>query len=79
MKTSYNLRLPQELCEKIEREAVKNNVSINQYILYTLTKTISYNDALKQLHETLKDIPQLDTDTLLSGIPDQPPLPGDKV
>jgi hypothetical protein len=34
---------------------------------------------LKQLHETLKDIPQLDADTLLSGIPDQPPLPGDEV
>lgn len=79
MKTSYNLRLPQELCEKIEREAVKNNVSINQYILYTLTKTISYNDAFKQLHEKLKNISELDTDTLLSEIPDQPPLPGDEL
>jgi hypothetical protein len=79
MKTSYNLRLPQELCEKIEREAVKNNVSINQYIMYTLTKSSSYNDAFKQLHKKLKGIPELDTDTLLSGIPDQPPLPGDEL
>ena len=79
MKTTYNLRLPEELCEKIEREAKKNNVSINQYILYTLTKSISYNEALQQLHEELKDVPEMDIDVMLSRIPDRKPLPGDEI
>jgi hypothetical protein len=79
MKTTYNLRLPEELCEKIEREAKKNNVSINQYILYTLTKSISYNEALQQLHEELKDVPEMDIDEMLSRIPDRKPLPGDEI
>ena len=79
MKTSYNLRLPEELCEKIEREAKKNNVSINQYILYTLTKSISYNEALQQLHEELKDVPEMDIEEILRRIPDRKPLPGDEI
>ena len=79
MKTTYNLRLPEELCEKIEREAKKNNVSINQYILYTLTKSISYNEALQQLHEELKDVPEMDIEEMLRRIPDRKPLPGDEI
>jgi hypothetical protein len=79
MKTTYNLRLPEELCEKIEREAKKNNVSINQYILYTLTKSISYNEALQQLHEELKDVPEMNIDEMLSRIPDRKPHTGDEI
>ncbi len=79
MKTTYNLRLPEELCEKIEREAKKNNVSINQYILYTLTKSISYDEALQQLHEELKDVTEMDIDEMLRRIPDRKPLPGDEI
>ncbi|MQY76167.1 MAG: PIN domain-containing protein [Spirochaeta sp.] len=35
-----------EYIDKIEREAKKNHLSINQYILYSLTKTVAYNEAL---------------------------------
>ena len=79
MKTKYNLRLPKELCSKIEREAAKNNLSINQYILYTLTKTITYNEALELLHSKLKKSLDLSIEQILSRIPDRIPLPGDEL
>jgi hypothetical protein len=47
--------------------------------LYTLTKSISYNEALQQLHEELKDVPEMDIDEMLSRIPDRKPLPGDEI
>lgn len=41
MKTSLTLRLPEELRMKIRKEARHSDMSINQYVLYTLTKEIS--------------------------------------
>ena len=79
MKTTYNLRLPEELCGKIEREAEKNHLSINQYILYTLTKTIVYNEALELLASKLKTTPAISVEELLSKISDREPLDGDEL
>ena len=79
MKTTFNLRLPGELCGKIEKEAQKNHLSINQYILYTLTKTISYNEALEMLNEKLLDVPDMGVEEILSKIPARTPLEGDEL
>lgn len=79
MKTNYNLRLPEELCEQIERVARKNRVSINQFILYTLTKSISYTEAMEQVNEKLKDIDDIGIDEMLDKISDRPPLPEDTI
>lgn len=79
MKTNYNLRLPEELCEQIERAAGKNRVSINQFILYTLTKSIAYTEAMEQVNEKLKDVPELEIDEMLDKISDRPPLPEDVI
>ena len=79
MKTTYNLRLPEELCGKIEREATKNHLSINQYILYTLTKTVVYNEALDLLNSKLKTADRVSVEELLSAIPDREPLDGDEL
>ena len=43
MKTSFTLRLPEELRKKIIDEADRNLMSVNQFILYTLTKSLSVN------------------------------------
>ena len=77
MKTTYNLRLPEELCEQIERVARKNRISINQFILYTLTKSISYTEAMEQVNEKLKDVAEVGIDEMLDKISDRPPLPED--
>jgi len=39
MKTSYTLRLPEELRKKIKEEAERSDMSVNQYILYTLQES----------------------------------------
>ena len=79
MNTTYNLRLPEELCGKIEKAAEKNKLSINQYILYTLTKTIAYNDAMEVINEKLLLASDLGMEDILGKIPDKKPLPGDEI
>jgi uncharacterized protein (DUF1778 family) len=54
MKTSLTLRLPEELKRKIRKEARYSDMSINQYVLYTLTKEISYKEAERGLKERIR-------------------------
>jgi len=79
MKTTFNLRLPEELCGKINKEAKKNHLSINQYILYTLTKTIAYNEAIEILNTRFANTSDLTVEEILSKIPNKKPLRGDEI
>jgi len=79
MNTTFNLRLPEELCGKIEKEAKKNHLSINQYILYTLTKTIAYNEALEILNTRLSNVSDLAVEEIINKIPERKPLKGDEL
>lgn len=79
MKASYTLRLPEELREKISKEAENNKMSINQYILYTLTKDISYREAERKLKDRIRRAPSRKEalDLLERIVPDAPPQPQD--
>ena len=79
MKATYTLRLPEELREKIREEAKISKMSINQYILYTLTKDISYKEAERLLKSRIRRASsRKETLNLLDKIvPDIPPLPQD--
>ena len=81
MKTSYTLRLPEELRMKIREEAERCQMSANQYILYTLTKEIAYKEAAEALRNRIKKAPsRLDALKLLESIvPDIPPMKEDKI
>jgi len=81
MKATYTLRLPEELRRKIKEEAELSDISINQYILYTLTKEISYKEAERELKDRLKRAPSSEEALKLLDaiVPDIPPLPGDKI
>ena len=81
MKATYTLRLPEELRKKIEEESLRNKMSINQYILYTLTKDVTYKEAVKQLKNRIKQAPSHEEalELLESVVPDVPPLSEDKI
>jgi hypothetical protein len=81
MKTSYTLRLPEELRKKVREEAERSDMSVNQYILYTLTKEISYKEAAAVLKERIKKAPsRAEALKLLEAIvPDVPPLEENKM
>ena len=81
MKATYTLRLPEELREKIKEESAKNKMSINQYILYTLTKDITYRKAVRTLKNRIKQAPSREEalEMLESMVPDVPPLPEDEI
>jgi hypothetical protein len=81
MRTSLTLRLPEELRRKIKDEAKHSDMSINQYILYTLTKEISYKEAERALKERIKNAPSREEALRLldAMVPDGPPLPGDEI
>jgi uncharacterized protein (DUF1778 family) len=81
MKASFTLRLPEELRRKIVEEAERSDMSINQYILYTLTKEISYREAEKALKERIRRAPSRKAALKLldSVVPDVPPIANDKL
>jgi hypothetical protein len=80
MKISYTLRLPEELRSKIKEEAGRSDMSVNQYILYTLTKEVSYQEATAALKERIQKAPSraYALNLLKSLVPDIPPLEEDK-
>ncbi len=80
MKTSYTLRLPEELRKKIKEEAERSDMSVNQYILYTLTKEIAYKEAAAALKDRIRKAPsRTEALKLLESIvPDVPPMKSDK-
>lgn len=81
MKTSYTLRLPEELRRKIKEEAERCQMSANQYILYSLTKEIAYKEAAEALKNRIKKAPsRLEALELLESIvPDIPPMKEDEI
>ena len=81
MKPTYTLRLPRELQEKIKDEAERSEMSINQYILYTLTKEVSYKEAERTLRDRINKASSREKALeLLEGmVPDVPPLPEDEI
>ena len=81
MKAAYTLRLPDELQKKIKEEAKRNKMSINQYILYTLTKDISYKEAERALKDRIKHAPSPEEvlKLLEAVVPDVVPLPEDEI
>lgn len=81
MKATYTLRLPEELREKIKEESAKSKMSINQYILYTLTKDITYREAVWTLKNRIKQAPSREEalQMLESTVPDVRPLPEDEI
>ena len=81
MKASYTLRLPEDLKRKIKQEAARSDMSVNQYILYTLTKEISYKEAAVVLKDRIKNAASREEalELLESVVPDVPPLEEDEV
>jgi hypothetical protein len=81
MKASYTLRIPEELRERIREEAERSHMSVNQYILYTLTKEIAYKEAALALKEKIKKAPSRKEAVKLleSIVPDVPALVEDKL
>lgn len=81
MKATYTLRLPEELREKIKEESARNKMSINRYILYTLTKDITYREAVRTLKNRVKQAASREEalEMLDSMVPDVPPLPEDEI
>ena len=81
MKASYTLRLPEDLRKKIKVEAKRTDMSVNQYILYTLTKEIAYKEAAVSLKDRIKNSPSraVALRLLESIVPDIPPLKEDKM
>lgn len=76
--TTLTLNLPEELSAKITREAHKNHISIQHYIVTALDSTISYSEAEEMVHEKLAHASNRNPFDILHAIPDRSPLPGDE-
>lgn len=80
MKASLSLRIPGELRKKIKEEAKRNDMSMNQYILYALTKEIAYKEASVALKDRIRKAPSREEALKLleSIVPDEQALEEDK-
>ena len=78
MNTVFNLRLPTELKKKVEDEAKDNHTSINQYLLYIITKTIAYNEAMKNITTKFNKIDTSNWEREFSKIPNIEPFEYDR-
>lgn len=79
MKSTISVRLPRELNEKVKKDAIENNLSAEQYIVYLLTKTISYQEAQNELRNRLKRKSRSKALSVLEKVPDLLPLKGDEL
>jgi len=81
MSGGYTLRLPEELREKIRAEAQRSKMSMNNYILYTLTKDVAYKEAERALKDRIKKAPSPEEALKLleAIVPDVPPLAEDQI
>ena len=81
MKASFTLRIPEELKKKIKEEAKRSDMSVNQYILYTLTKEIAYKEATEALKVRIRKAPSREEalELLDSVVPDIAPIEEDKI
>jgi hypothetical protein len=71
---AYTLRMPAELQKKIKEEAERSDMSVNQYILYTLTREIAYKEAAMALRDRIKKAPSREEalkilDTIVPDVP----------
>lgn len=87
MKFDFNIicrfyLLTANLCRIFWRKFAKlkmNKLSINQFILYTLTKTISYNEAYEKFTNIFKNVNSENHKDILKKIPKKKPLYGDEL
>lgn len=79
MNTVFNLRLPSDLRRKVETEAKDNHTSINQYLLYIITKTMAYNEAFTNINKKFKNINSDSWEEEFEKIPDIEPSDNDKL
>ena len=78
MNTVYNLRLPLDLKKKVETEAKNNHTSINQYLLYIISKSVAYNEAIKNISKKFKRTDSSNWEKEFTKIPDNKPFEYDK-
>jgi len=76
---TLSLRLPKDLSEKVKKEAGENNLPTEQYIVYLLTKIISYQEAQDELRKRMKRKNRSVALSVLKKVPDVPPLKGDEL
>ena len=69
----FVLRVPDELYEKIRAQAARQGVSINQYLLYTITRTVSVEETRAFFADRAADGDPEKALALLGKVPDREP------
>ena len=73
-----SLRLPDSLHRKARELAVKESVSINQFITIAVAEKMSALLTEEYLEERARRTDPAAVDRILAQVPDVPPIPGDE-
>ncbi|MBI4872579.1 MAG: toxin-antitoxin system HicB family antitoxin [Candidatus Riflebacteria bacterium] len=69
----FVLRLPEELYRRVKAESVRQGLSMNQYLMYNITRIVAAQDAQAFFAERSRGADMRKTLELLDSLPARPP------
>jgi predicted DNA-binding protein len=70
----FVLRLPDELYQRVQEEASRQGVSMNQYLLYNITRAVTSAETLAFFAEKSRGADKKKALELLARVADRPPI-----
>jgi hypothetical protein len=77
--SSYELNLPSDVMEEIQRLALDGRESLDQWLLDAITQRLETEKSLKILKQYASKADDVRFREILARVPDVPPIPGDEI
>ena len=70
----FVLRLPEDLFQRVQQEASREGISMNQYLIYSITRAVTAREAAAFFRDRAHGAGPEDALELLDQIPDREPM-----
>jgi hypothetical protein len=77
--SSYELNLPSDLLEEVQRLALDGRESLDQWLLGAIAQRLETEKSLKILKQYASKADDVRFREILARVPDVPPMPGDEI
>jgi hypothetical protein len=77
--SSYELNLPSDLLEEVQRLALDGRESLDQWLLGAIAQRLETEKSLKILKQYASKADDVRFREILARVPDVPPIPGDEI
>jgi hypothetical protein len=77
--SSYELNLPSDLLEEVQRLALDGRESLDQWLVGAIAQRLETEKSLKILKQYASKADDVRFREILARVPDVPPMPGDEI